>query len=83
MAGEHFSSGKLRVLGDAAGWAYFTSDQVVRILGHLTFGHDKLAALRILAPRILDPQNGYHVYKAFTFDSDKQTARKILHAAEH
>lgn len=78
MGHEPFAKGKLRVLGSAAAWAYFTTNQVVAILRRFTFGHDKLAALRLLAPRIIDPENGYHVYGAFTFDSDKAAARRIL-----
>lgn len=81
--GEAFSKGKLRVLSDASGWAYFTSAQIVGLLGHFTFSSDKLAALRMLAPRLLDPQNGYRIYKAFTFDSDKKKAHRILAGISH
>lgn len=75
---EDFSDGKLRVLGDAAPYGWFTADQIGRILGRFDFGNDKLKALEILAPRLYDPENAYTIYKAFDFDSDKEKARKIL-----
>ena len=75
---EAFSGGKLAVLGEAARANVFAADQVRQLVALLTFGSDKLAALRLLAPRIVDPENRFLIYGAFTFDSEKAQARRIL-----
>ncbi len=77
---ESFSSGKLRVLDDAADYAWLTSAQVVRILGLFNFASDQLKALELIARNIVDHENAFEIYAAFTFDSDKEKARAILRA---
>jgi hypothetical protein len=44
----------------------------------MTFGKDKLAALRALASRIVDRRNNYTILDAFTYSSDKRKAKRIL-----
>jgi hypothetical protein len=78
IRGEAFSQAKLGVLGDAARAHWFSVDQVKQLLGLFAFSPDKLSALRLLAPRLVDPQNRYQIYSAFTFSSDKEEARQIL-----
>jgi len=78
MDRESFSDGKLGVLESAARDRWFCVDQVLRVLKDLTFGKDKLAALRVLAPRILDRQNNYKIPPAFTFGHEKEEAGRIL-----
>ncbi|MFH1810256.1 MAG: DUF4476 domain-containing protein, partial [Pseudomonadota bacterium] len=75
---ESFAEGKLRVLDEAARWAWFSSEQVLEILAAFDFGNDKLKALAILAPRLTDPENAFRIYQAFSFDSEKKKAKKIL-----
>jgi hypothetical protein len=78
---ESFSSGKLRVLDDAADYAWLTSAQTVRILGLFSFSSDQLKALELIVRNIVDPENAFEIYGAFTFDSDKEKARQILRSA--
>lgn len=78
---ETFASGKLRVLDDAADFAWLTAAQVVEILGLFTHSSDQIKALKLIANNIVDHENAFEIYGAFTFDSDKEKARKILRAA--
>ncbi|RMG17171.1 MAG: DUF4476 domain-containing protein [Deltaproteobacteria bacterium] len=78
---EDFADGKRRVVEDSAESWTFTCKQVASILELFTFGDDKLAALRVLAPRLVDPENAYTIYRVFEFDSDKDEARSILRSA--
>lgn len=75
---ESFSDGKLRVIEDFAGHGWFLVDQVKRVIEALTYGKDRVRALELLAPRILDRENQFKIYDAFTYDSEKAEARKIL-----
>ena len=78
---ENFSEGRLRVLVQAVPHAWFSSAQVLLILGRFDFGNDKLQALRLVAPKIVDRQNAYTIYQAFTFDAEKAQAQQILKAS--
>jgi hypothetical protein len=75
---EPFGDGKLRVLGLAAPSQHFLVPQVLRILQKFSFGEDKLNAVRVLWPRVLDRQNAYQLEQAFTHSSDKEKLRRIV-----
>ncbi|MDF1562411.1 MAG: DUF4476 domain-containing protein [Deltaproteobacteria bacterium] len=77
---EDFESGKLDVLRDATDHAWYTVAQVKQVLDVFSFGSGKLKALEIMAPQIVDLENKFKIYGAFTFDSDKKKAKKILSA---
>ena len=78
LKGESFGDGKLRVLEEAARHGWFTTDQVVAVLGQFDFGNNKLKALEILAPRLNDRENAFKIFQAFEFDADKKKAKAIL-----
>jgi len=78
---ESFANGKLAVLRDATDYAWYSSAQVVRIIGLFDFGPGKLKALQIVAPQIVDPDQSFKIYSAFDFDSNKKKAREILRAS--
>jgi hypothetical protein len=71
-----FSSDKLAMIRTTCPHAWFTAAQVVRVLDELPHSTDKLEAAKALWPRIVDPQNGYLVYDALPFSSDKDALRK-------
>jgi hypothetical protein len=75
---ESFNDGKMGVLRQAAAYDFYDIAQVVRVLGLFPFDDGKLAALTIMRPRILDPQNGLRVPELFSFNSSKDKARAIL-----
>ena len=76
---ESFSKDKLNVLQSASsGDAYFLVDQVHQVLGQFQFSKDRLAAVRILWPRVLDKQNGYMLNGDFQFSNDKEELKRII-----
>lgn len=75
---ESFSNEKLRVLETALADRRVCVQQVIETLGLFDFGNDKIAALKMLAPRINDSGNKFKIYSAFTFDSEKAQAKAIL-----
>jgi hypothetical protein len=75
---EPFGDGKLRVLELAAPSQYFTVAQVQRILQKFSFGEDKLKAVQVLWPRVLDRQNAYQLEQSFAHSSEKEQLRRIL-----
>jgi type 1 fimbria pilin len=75
---ESFSDNKLRVLGTAAKNFNFSCNQIISLVGILTFSEDKLEALRLTYPKVTDPQNNYKILDAFTFSADKEIADSII-----
>ena len=78
MNRESFPNDRLRVLGQAAPVNYFLVAQVQQILSQFNFPKDRLQAMRILKPRILDTENYYQLYSSFEFPADKNELKKIL-----
>lgn len=78
IARESFGDGKLRVLESAARSQYFLVPQVLKLLPRFTFAEDRLNAMRVLWPRVLDRENAYQLYGAFTFSNEKDELRKII-----
>jgi hypothetical protein len=75
---ESFGDGKLRVLESAAPTQYFLVPQVMKILQKFSFGEDKLDAVRVLWPRVLDRENAYQLYQAFSFPAEKDELKGII-----
>lgn len=80
MRQEPFAEGKLRVVDTAlaATGGFVTVEQVGRLMSQFAFPQEKLALVRLLRPRLLDPQEGYRLHEAFTFDDDREELRRIL-----
>jgi hypothetical protein len=75
---ESFGEGKLRVLEAAAPTQFFVVPQVLKVLQRFSFGEDKLDAVRVLWPRVLDRENAFQLYGAFTFPNEKEQLRQII-----
>lgn len=73
-----FSTDKLSQIELASRSSGFRADQIKRLLGALAFSQDKMRALGLLAPRLVDPQNGGLILEAFPFSSDRERAVQIL-----
>lgn len=73
-----FSSDKGAAVQDAARWHWFTAEQIARIVGELAFSSDRTQAIEILAPRLVDPQNGAVILDRLTFSSERDSARATL-----
>jgi len=78
MAAEAFASSKLRVLEDAARDNYFLVAQLKQVVDGLDFPSDRMRVVEILAPRVLDRENAYQLYGAFTFEAEKDQVRAIF-----
>ena len=55
-----------------------TSNEMLSLLKTFSFSGEKLKALKTLKDTITDAENKVVILSAFTFDSDKEKARKIL-----
>lgn len=75
---ETFSEDKFRVLNTGVQDNYFLVSQVTRLMNRFTFSEEKLNVLRAMKSRILDTENYYQIYNAFTFSTDKKRAQEIL-----
>ena len=66
------------LIADAARGNRFSARQVRQLLDHLSFTDEKLQAVRVLAPRLSDPENGFELSPAFRLDADRAALRRIL-----
>lgn len=78
VAAHSFGSEKLKVISTAAGTNWFEVSQVRVLIDSLSYSSEKLQALRLLWPRVVDRANGFQLYEAFPFQSDRREAQKIL-----
>ena len=75
---ENFPQQQLDVLRVAASHDFFTCDQLARLVDLYAFPKDKVEAVRLTRPHILDPENGYTLSSHFDFPTDKQTVQKMF-----
>ena len=75
-----FADERLGALTQVARHNWFLVDQAKQILAAFAHADDGLKALRILAPRVVDPENGHVLLSSFTFSDDKEAAQRILDA---
>lgn len=73
-----FDDTKYDLLEVACLGCYFSCQQAVRLMKIFTFDDERMKVLRMVAPRIVDPQNAHCIHKIFTFDSDKQKVKEIM-----
>ncbi|WP_373046878.1 DUF4476 domain-containing protein [Vulgatibacter sp.] len=73
-----FGSDKLAVVASAVGMNFFVVPQVLALLDEFPHSSDKVEALRILWPKVLDRQNGHQIFAAFPFSSDRQQVAHII-----
>jgi len=75
---KSFSDDKFLVLESSVKHFKFKVDHIIRIIGCFTHSDDKVEALRISYPEVIDPQNNYKIYDAFTYSSSKEKAKEIM-----
>jgi type II secretory pathway pseudopilin PulG len=75
---QGFGEDKLRVLGQASQSQFYLVAQAQRILGLFPFDKDKLRALELVAPRLLDRQRSFQLIDSFPFSESKARAQQIL-----
>ena len=72
-----FSDKMIGVIKVACISSYFTSKQCAELLSMFSFENDKLKALKVLHPRMLDI-DAKPILKQFTFSNNKDKAIEIL-----
>lgn len=79
MVREAFPKDKLRVLNDFTSRNnYFLVSQMRQLMDQFSFSNDRLEAVRLLWPRVLDRDNGFQLYQSFPFSGDKEKLRQII-----
>lgn len=78
VKGAAFEDDRATILQTAARRNWFSCDQLGRIVAAISFGDEKVGAVRIIAPRLVDRENSHEVLSKFTFDDDRKAAAQIL-----
>ena len=72
-----FTERKIGVIKVACISSYFTSEQCAKLLSMISFDTDKLEALKVLRPRVLNI-DARVIQKQFSFSSSKEEAMEIM-----
>jgi hypothetical protein len=75
---ESFADDKKSVIQIAAKSHWFTMDQLIRLVGLFNFSEDKVETVRMVYPKVVDPENAHNLLSAFTFSDDKQAVQRII-----
>lgn len=73
---SNFDDSKLAIIQETAGRAAFSSDQVARLVGTLTFDDNQIQAAISLYSSTVDARNWHVVYSVFKFDSSRDEVRE-------
>ncbi len=80
MHAAPFVAERRDVLRAAVAGRWFTSAQVARVLDAFPFSSDQVEAVRLLVPRLTDPENAFRLFGAFPFEADRAAVRALLEA---
>ena len=72
-----FNEKKIGIIKVACISSYFNTKQCTKLLSMISFESDRLKALKVLVPRVLDI-NPSEILKQFSFSSNKDKAMEIL-----
>ena len=75
---EDFSDNKLDILKTSVKTNYFTVDQLCQIMDKFDMDEDKVKAVRIVYPYILDRENSHKLLSKVTFSDSKKKIRGII-----
>ena len=73
-----FDDRKMDLIEVASLGAFYSCEQCATIMSIFSFGDKKLAALRLMAPRIVDPRRAYIIFYQLSFQSEKDEAARII-----
>ena len=73
-----FDDRKMDLIEVASLGAFYSCEQCASIMSIFSFGDKKLAALRQMAPRIIDHRHAYMIYDILSFQSEKDEAARII-----
>ncbi|HEY0840877.1 MAG TPA: DUF4476 domain-containing protein, partial [Vulgatibacter sp.] len=80
VAAASFGSDKLVLLRSALRENWVAVEQARVLMGEFMVSRDRLDALRLLWPRVVDRENGYRFYEDFVFASEKNAVQAIIDA---
>jgi hypothetical protein len=69
---------QLQILSEVVGDAHLTCSQLSRLVEPILYGADRLEAVRIALPILLDPDNAHLLEPAFTFRGDIRRLHKLF-----
>jgi hypothetical protein len=75
---ESFEEERITIVKVAAQNNYFDVAQGKQIMDIFDFSDGKLAALKIIYPKIIDTDNSFQLINSFEFGDDKKRAQKII-----
>ena len=78
FSNESFDDNKLPIIQLAAQHNWFSVAQAERLLKSMTFDEGKLKLLRLLAPRLINREQGFSLLKVFTFSDKRKKAEALL-----
>ena len=73
-----FDDRKMDLIEVASLGAFYSCEQCATIMSIFSFGDKKLAALRLMAPRITDPHRAYIIFDQLSFQREKDEAARII-----
>lgn len=78
-----FKDERLKILREAARQSDFTCDEIVQLMKIFNFDDERLEALVILEPTIIDRENTDRIVDSMTFISGEEKAKNILNKKHH
>lgn len=78
-----FKDERLKILREAARQSDFTCDEIVQLMKIFNFDDERLEALVILEPTIIDQENTDRIVDSMTFISGEEKAKNILNKKHH
>ena len=78
-----FDDRKMDLIEVASLGAFYSCEQCATIMSIFSFGDKKLAALRLMASRIVDPHHAYIIFDQLSFQSEKDEAARIIGGCRH
>lgn len=75
---ESFTQDKLSIIEIVSSSNFFTVYQVYQIIETIDFSEDRIEAIELLFPSIVDKYNSYRLLSLFNSSIDKQTVRNII-----
>ena len=78
-----FKDERLKILREAARQSDFTCDEIVQLMKIFNFDDERLEALVILEPTIIDRENADRIVDSMTFISGEEKAKNILNKKHH
>lgn len=78
LKNESFTEDKLTIIELVSNSNNFTVSQVYQILETIDFSEDRIEAIELLYPSVVDKYNSYRLLSLFNNSTDKQTVRNII-----